>query len=91
MAILNLSKPQELAQQFSRRVQSPLAEFADMTARGLIAAKFKDDDSLFWADIVSLEQELAIATSAGRILRLIADEMQIPTVGRAAAGNIALR
>jgi DNA gyrase subunit A len=56
-----------------------------------MAAKFKDDDSLFWADIVSLDQELAIATSAGRILRLKADEMQIPTVGRAAAGNIALR
>ncbi len=71
--------------------RSPLSEFAEMTARGLIAAKFKDDDALFWADIVGLEQELAIATSAGRILRLKADETQIPTVGRAAAGNIALR
>jgi len=71
--------------------RSPLAEFADMTARGLIAAKFKEDDSLFWADIVDLDQELAIATSAGRILRLKADETQIPTVGRSAAGNIALR
>lgn len=71
--------------------RSPLAEFADMTARGLIAAKFKEDDSLFWADIVGLDQELAIATSAGRILRLKADETQIPTVGRSAAGNIALR
>jgi DNA gyrase subunit A len=71
--------------------RSPLAEFADMTARGLIAAKFKEDDALFWADIVGLEQELAIATSAGRILRLKADETQIPTVGRTAAGNIALR
>ena len=71
--------------------RSPLSEFADMTARGLIAAKFKEDDALFWADIVGLEQELAIATSAGRILRLKADETQIPTVGRTAAGNIALR
>jgi DNA gyrase subunit A len=71
--------------------RSPLAEFAEMTARGLIAAKFKEDDSLFWADIVSLDQELAIATSTGRILRLKADEHQIPTVGRSAAGNIALR
>ena len=71
--------------------RSPLAEFADMTARGLIAAKFKEDDALLWADIVGLEQELAIATSAGRILRLKADETQIPTVGRTAAGNIALR
>ena len=71
--------------------RSPLSEFAEMTARGLIAAKFKEDDALFWADIVGLEQELAIATSAGRILRLKADETQIPTVGRTAAGNIALR
>ncbi|MBD2179130.1 DNA topoisomerase 4 subunit A [Pseudanabaena sp. FACHB-1998] len=71
--------------------RSPLAEFADMTARGLIAAKFKEDDSLFWADVVSVDQELAIATSAGRILRFKADETQIPTIGRAAAGNIALR
>lgn len=71
--------------------RSPLAEFADMTARGLIAAKFKEGDSLFWADVVGLEQELAIATSAGRILRFKADQQQIPTVGRAAAGNIALR
>ena len=71
--------------------RSPLAEFADMTTRGLIAAKFKEDDSLFWADVVDLDKELAIATSAGRILRLKADEMQIPTVGRAAAGNMALR
>jgi DNA gyrase subunit A len=62
-----------------------------MTARGLIAAKFKEDDSLFWADVVGPEHELAIATSAGRILRFKADAVQIPTVGRAAAGNIALR
>ena len=71
--------------------RSPLAEFSDMTARGLMAAKFKEDDSLFWADLVNLDQEIAIATSAGRILRIKADENQIPTVGRSAAGNIALR
>ena len=71
--------------------RSLLSEFADMSTRGLVAAKFKEDDSLFWADIVGIDQELAIATSAGRILRLKADENQIPTVGRAAAGNIALR
>ncbi|OIP71931.1 MAG: DNA topoisomerase IV [Oscillatoriales cyanobacterium CG2_30_44_21] len=71
--------------------RSFLAEFADMNSRGLIVAKLKEDDSLFWADIVSDDQELAIATSAGRILRLKADETQIPTVGRTASGNMALR
>ncbi len=71
--------------------RTALAEFADITARGLIAAKFKDDDALFWADVVGLDQDIAIATSAGRILRFAADDQQIPTVGRAAAGNIALR
>ncbi|PZU99332.1 MAG: DNA topoisomerase IV [Pseudanabaena sp.] len=71
--------------------RSSLAEFADMNSRGLIVAKLKEDDSLFWADVVSDDQELAIATSAGRILRLKADETQIPTVGRTASGNMALR
>ena len=71
--------------------RSSLAEFADMNSRGLVVAKFKEDDSLFWADVVKDDQELAIATSAGRILRLKADETQIPTVGRTASGNMALR
>ncbi|MDX2257086.1 MAG: DNA topoisomerase (ATP-hydrolyzing) [Pseudanabaenaceae cyanobacterium bins.39] len=71
--------------------RSPLADFADMTARGLIVAKLKEDDSVLWADVVDESRELAIATSSGRILRIRADRNQIPHVGRAAAGNIALR
>jgi DNA gyrase subunit A len=75
----------------SKIKRSPLADYAGINARGLTAMKLKDDDRLFWAGILGFEQQIAIATTAGRILRMAADEEQIPTLGRAAAGNPALR
>lgn len=75
----------------SKIKRSPLADYAGINARGLTVMKLKDEDRLFWAGIVGLEQQIAIATTAGRILRMSADEEQIPTLGRAAAGNPALR
>jgi DNA gyrase subunit A len=71
--------------------RSPLADFAGINARGLVAIKPKDDDRLFWANVVSMNSHLAIATSGGRILRMSASEEQIPTLGRTALGNQALR
>ncbi len=75
----------------SKIKRSPLADYAGINARGLTVMKLKDDDRLFWAGLVGLDWEIAIATTAGRILRMAADEEQIPTLGRAAAGNPALR
>jgi DNA gyrase subunit A len=71
--------------------RSPLAEFSGINSRGLIAAKLKDKDALFWAGVVGLEQQMAIATTGGRILRLMSDEEQIPTLSRTAIGNQAMR
>ncbi|CAN1210389.1 DNA topoisomerase (ATP-hydrolyzing) [Tumidithrix helvetica PCC 7403] len=71
--------------------RSPLSEFAGMNTRGLVAAKLKDDDRLCWADVVGFDRQIAIATSAGRILRMLANEEQIPTLGRSAMGNLAIR
>ncbi len=71
--------------------RSPLADYAGINARGLSAMKLKDDDRLFWAGTVRVNQQIAIATSTGRILRMPADEEQIPTLGRAAMGDQALR
>jgi len=71
--------------------RSPLSEFIGITARGLIAIKLKEDDKLVWAGIVKEKEQLAIATSAGRILRMKADQEQIPTMGRATQGNQAMR
>jgi DNA gyrase subunit A len=71
--------------------RSPLAEYAAINARGLSVMKLKDDDQLFWAGTVRVNQQIAIATSTGRILRMPADEEQIPMLGRAAMGDQALR
>jgi DNA gyrase subunit A len=71
--------------------RSPLAEYASINARGLSVMKLKDDDRLFWAGTVRENQQIAIATSTGRILRMPADREQIPTLGRAAMGEQALR
>jgi DNA gyrase subunit A len=71
--------------------RSPLTEFSGLNSRGLIAAKLKDQDALFWAGLVGVGQQMAIATSGGRILRLLSDEEQIPTLSRTAIGNQAMR
>jgi DNA gyrase subunit A len=71
--------------------RSPLSEFIGITARGLIAIKLKEDDKLVWAGMVKESEQLAIATSAGRILRMSADREQIPIAGRATQGNQAMR
>ncbi|AFY69147.1 DNA topoisomerase IV subunit A [Thalassoporum mexicanum PCC 7367] len=71
--------------------RSPLTEFSGINSRGLIAAKLKDKDALFWAEVLGQDQQMAIATSGGRVLRLMTDEEQIPTLSRTAIGNQAMR
>jgi DNA gyrase subunit A len=71
--------------------RSPLSEFAGMNARGLVTAKFKDEDRLYGAEVMELDRQVAIATSTGRILRMSANEEQIPTLGRSAMGTVAMR
>ncbi|MGK7908208.1 MAG: DNA gyrase subunit A [Synechococcus sp.] len=70
-----------------------LSEFATITARGLTVAKVKEDDAIGWAVLctASPEQSVAIATSAGRVLRLPLDTEQVPLMGRTAMGNQAIR
>ncbi|MBD2104377.1 DNA gyrase subunit A [Leptolyngbya sp. FACHB-261] len=69
----------------------PLAEFNELTGRGLSTLKLKDDDELIWAARVHTGDQVVLATSGGRLLRLMADEEQIPLMGRTAMGNQALR
>jgi DNA gyrase subunit A len=71
--------------------RSPLSEFTGMNSRGLSAAKLKDDDQLFCAELIEFNQQLTIATSTGRILRMSANEDQVPTLGRSAMGTVAMR
>ncbi|MGB6169960.1 MAG: DNA topoisomerase (ATP-hydrolyzing) subunit A [Geitlerinemataceae cyanobacterium] len=72
-----------------KRVSLP--ELANITARGLTVLKLKDDDRLFYCDLTRDGEEVAIATSGGRVLRLRVNEEQLPILGRTAQGYQALR
>ncbi|MDI9639234.1 DNA topoisomerase 4 subunit A [Geitlerinema splendidum] len=69
----------------------PLSEFANMTARGLTAIKLKDDDELLYTTLTQPGDQLLIATTGGRILRLEVNDEQLPILGRAAQGYQVLR
>ena len=68
-----------------------LAELTGISSRGLMTIKLGEQDQLFWGGIVSLDQQIAIATSTGRILRMNTDESQVSSLGRSAMGTMALR
>jgi DNA gyrase subunit A len=59
--------------------------------RGLVLVKLKDKDILKYFCFTGEEREIVIATSGGRILRLIVDDAQIPIMGRNAQGNRVMR
>ncbi len=59
--------------------------------RGLVLIKLKEKDSLKYFCFARENEQVAIATTGGRILRLPIDDMQIPTMGRNAQGNQVMR
>jgi DNA gyrase subunit A len=69
----------------------PLSELTSLTNRGLVTIKLKDDDRLSHMCFTREGQEVAIATSSGRVLRFPISDAQIPIMGRSAQGNQALR
>ena len=69
----------------------PLSDFSNMTGRGLTALKLKKDDELAYVTLAQAEQELAIATSGGRLLRFPINDDNLPVMGRTAQGPQALR
>ncbi|MDJ0746932.1 MAG: DNA topoisomerase 4 subunit A [Xenococcaceae cyanobacterium MO_167.B27] len=69
----------------------PISELDAIGNRGLVLIKLKEQDRLKYVTITSEEQEIAIATSGGRILRLPVNDAQIPIMGRNAQGNQCLR
>jgi DNA gyrase subunit A len=66
-----------------------LAEFADITGRGLSFCKLKEPDQVFWVGLINSDFDLAIATSTGRVLRFGFEE--IPLQARTALGQSALK
>ena len=67
------------------------AELEALGNRGLVLIKLKDKDQLKYFNFAREGQEVAIATSGGRILRLPIDDLQIPLMGRNAQGNQVMR
>ena len=59
--------------------------------RGLVLIKLKDKDVLQYFCFANEEQQMVIATTGGRILRLPIDDLQIPLMGRNAQGNRVMR
>lgn len=59
--------------------------------RGLVLIKLKDKDVLRYFCFTNEGQQMVIATTGGRILRLPIDDLQIPLMGRNAQGNRVMR
>jgi DNA gyrase subunit A len=69
----------------------PLSEFTNLTARGITALKLKENDELRFVRLTQAGEQLILATSAGRLLRLEVNDEQIPLMGRSAQGQQAMR
>jgi DNA gyrase subunit A len=80
-----------LLTQQGRIKRLPASELMNLTARGTTPIKLKDDDQLQYVTLARPGEQLALATSNGRILRFEVNDAQLPLMGRSAQGNQALR
>jgi DNA gyrase subunit A len=69
----------------------PLEEFQELSGRAATVLKLKDGVSLRQVVCCRDGQELVVASSTGRVLRLAVQESQLPLMGRAAQGPMLLR
>jgi DNA gyrase subunit A len=69
----------------------PLEEFTDLTGRGLTALKLKEDDQIIQIALAREGDQLVLATSSGRVLRVEVNDVHLPIQGRAAQGQLVMR
>ncbi len=70
----------------------PMTELTDIPARGVSVMKIKEEgDQISFVGLADLGDQLVIATSTGRLLRLEANDQILPATNRAAPGILALR
>ncbi|MBE9169361.1 DNA topoisomerase 4 subunit A [Pleurocapsales cyanobacterium LEGE 06147] len=67
------------------------SELNNLSNRGLLLIKLKEQDRLKYVGFTQEDEEIAIATTGGRILRFPVNDEQLPVMGRSAQGNPALR
>ncbi len=80
-----------LVTQQGRIKRLPLLELANITGRGLTVMKLQPDDRLEIACLAATGEQLVLATTAGRLLRLEVNDQSLPLMGRAAQGNQGIR
>ncbi|HEY9907730.1 MAG TPA: DNA topoisomerase (ATP-hydrolyzing) [Thermosynechococcaceae cyanobacterium] len=80
-----------LVTQQGRIKRLALSEFTDLTGRGLTLIKLKDDDQLAFANLVELGNQVVVAASGGRLLRLAVTDESLSIASRVAQGNLAMR
>ncbi len=80
-----------LLTQQGRIKRLPASELTSLTMRGTTLIKLKDGDSLQFVSLAQAGEQLALATSNGRILRFEINDAHLPMMGRNAQGNQALR
>ncbi|MEW6496980.1 MAG: DNA topoisomerase (ATP-hydrolyzing) [Cyanobacteriota bacterium] len=68
-----------------------ISELSNLTSRGVTLIKLKDDDCLQYVGFAETGEQVALATSNGRVLRFEINDEQLPLMGRSAQGNQALR
>ena len=64
-----------------------LTEFPDLTNRGLVTIKLKDDDHILFADFVEEGDQVVVATTMGRVIRVEINAETLPIASRTAAGS----
>jgi DNA gyrase subunit A len=69
----------------------PLSDLTELTGRGLTLIKLKEDDQLIQIELVQSEQQLVLATSNGRMLRLEINDESLPIQSRTSQGQRAMR
>ncbi|MHC5671589.1 DNA gyrase/topoisomerase IV subunit A [Nostoc sp.] len=68
-----------------------LAEFTNLTRRGITILKLKDNDELSFTEFATPGEHLILASSGGRLLRFAVNDEQLPIMGRTAMGLQAFR
>ena len=69
----------------------PIEEFQELSGRATSVLKLKDGVSLKRAVLCRDGQDLVVASSTGRLLRLAVNEANLPVMGRNAQGPVLLR
>ncbi len=68
-----------------------LSDLSDLTNRGVTVIRLKEDDELRYANLAQVGEQVVLATSGGRLLRLEMDDERLPLMGRTAQGSQATR